>query len=337
LIFPRSVTAREADKPEKLVFTTITIPVSNVSDSLLNEVYNIIQKHLKGEEFFIINEKYTLSDDITFNNCIKKQCVRQLAGVTPDGVIVIISITSEEVKIGEKRLTRYMVEDLIEKRYILHIVSADLLKEKYDLEFTETFNNNSKLLNEADLIGGKIREYYMKRKPEIKPACLYNTTGVSLNISMIYPSGSFGNIADYGYGIDTVLNGFSPLLPAITINPGISFYSLESSESNINSAYMFLPEISFGYIFTLTKKITLSPVFGLGYSFMFIDGITDTDSGNSGTDFYYNPEFKVGIETSFILTENYSLLFDASYSCIAERSSILYFSSFNLGIRMNLE
>ncbi len=344
-IFSSLLSAEENEKQERLAFTIITISDSIVSKSLINEATVNIRKHLTAEKFFLINDQATLTENITFNNCLKEQCAGQLARITPEGIGLLISITSEEIKIDEKHVSRYVIEDITETRYTIHAAAVDILNKKYDLEFKETFNSTAKLLNEADMIGKKIRDHYIKRKPLIKPEMkeesrpsdIYNLTGVSLNLSYMYPSGRFTDITDYGYGMETVLSGISPLIPFVTINPGISVYTMAPSNGNINSAHMFLPEITFGYNYNINEQITLTPDVGTGYSLMLIDGIVPDDPGSSGSSFYYNPEFKVGLGASYFLSQDYSLLFDASYHCIAERDSKLYFASFNFGIRMNLK
>lgn len=345
LIFPISLKASESSVPEKLTFSTILILDNNVPDSLRNDVIKIIQKHLKGEEFFAIVEDNIITDRITLENCIKKTCTAEMAETISDGIGLIISITSEDVKIGEKHISRYVVEDITEIRYTIDAAAVDLSKKRYDLVFSKTFNDSSKILKEADLIGIKIRDFYIKRKPVMKTDLedgidsfdYYDLTGFTFNISMMKPIGRLGDIADYGLGAEASINGIFKIIPFLTLNPGVSFYNMEPSNQNINSAYLILPEITCGYNFTLTDKITLTPLIGIGYSFMLIDGTIPADPGNTGSKLYYNPEFKTGIEASYILAQNYALLLNVSFHGIAEKSSLLYFSSFNFGLRMNLK
>lgn len=344
-IFPSLLSADETEKGERLTFTIITIAESTVSKSILNEAAVNIRKHFTGEQFFLINDQAALNEDITFNNCLRKQCAGELAGIAPDGIVIIISVTSEEVKIDEKHVSRYVIEDITETRYSINTAAVDLVNKKYDLEFKGTFNSTEKLLNEADQAGKKIRDYYIKRKPvtkpdvkeESKPNDIYNITAASLNLTFMYPTGRFTDITDYCYGMEAVLSGVSPLIPFFTINPGISIYYMAPPAGNIDSGYMFLPEITFGYNFIINELITLTPGVGAGYSLMLIDGRVPDDPGSSGSNFYYNPELKAGIGALYKLSQDYSLLIDASYHCIAERGSMLYFAGFNLGIRMNLK
>ncbi len=348
LTISSSLNAAEKEKPLKLIFTPIIISGGNQSGHLPDEVSMIIQKYLLEEDFFLINDKFVLTDEITFNNCLKKQCAAQLKAITPEGIVILISVITTEVKIGEKKLSRYIVEDITETRYTVNVSTVDIQKEKYDLVYTSTFNNTVKLLDYAESTGEKIRDYYIKRKPAVRADAaaaekgkastdFYDITGVSLNLSMIYPFGRMSDIADYGYGYEIALNGLSKIFPYITINPGFSSYSMVSSNSNIKFAYMFLPELTFGYNIALTEKISLSPIAGIGYSLMLVDGKRANNPGSTGTNLYYNPEFKAGLEASYTLSEDYSLLFKTTICSIAERSSMLLFSSFNLGIRVNLK
>ena len=344
LIFSVSLNAREIQKRERLVFTAIKISGENSPDSLLNEASMIIKKNLKGEDYFIINDLYNTEAKITFAGCIKKQCIAELPNAVSEGIVIIISIKTDTVKTGERQLSRYVIEDITENRYTIYVSTAELLKESYDLEFTGTFTERSKLLNETDLIGKKIREYYLKRKPEIKKeeikenvsSAYYDISGVSFSLSRIKPAGSFNGIADDGFGGNIELNGVLQLFPVLSVNPGLSFYSLNPSNSNINSAYMLLPEITFGYNFIIDEDLTLTPLIGAGYSLMSVDGTTDDDLEDGGSNFYYNPVLKAGVEGVYFLADEYSLICSISYNCIVENDSVLYFRSFNLGIRVSL-
>jgi hypothetical protein len=348
IIYPVSITARENSKIEKLIFTTITIPSSGIPESLSGNISMTIQNHLKDEDFFVINSNYTKTEGITFPGCLKKQCIDKLKAVTSGGIIILVSVSTEVVKIGEKHISRYAVEDITETRYTIYAASVDQLNEKYDLQFTKTFTDTAKLIDEADRIGIKIRDFYIKRKPEKKVKNIENgnknitqdyfdITGISLSLSTLYPSGKFTDISDYGYGAEIMLSGSSVLIPFITFNPGLSIYKLNPSSDNISSAYIFLPEISIGYNFNITDSINFTPLVGFGYSIMLIDGQTDNNPGSKTENIYYNPIFKGGAELSYSITKDYSFIFDASYNCIAEQSSVLLFSSFNMGIRMNLK
>ena len=346
LIFSISLSAQEVKKRNRLVFTPVKIPSENVSDSFLDEVSVIIKENLKGESFFLIRDLYNPYAEITFNNCIKKQCTAELPNAVSEGVLIMICINSYTVKTGEQKVSRYITEDFTENRYSLYVSAAEILKERYDLEFSGTFKEKSKLLNEADLIGKKIREYYIKRKPEVKKvsiksdkenelSSIYNITGVSFNLSRIRTAGSFKAIAADGMGGVAVLNGFLPSFAMFTMNPEISFYSLNPPESNVNSAYMIIPEITSGYNFKIDDELFFTPLAGIGYSVIYVKGATDNDQENSGTDYYYNPVIKAGIEGSYNFVDNFSIICGVSYSCIVERDSLLYFRSFNLGIRVS--
>jgi hypothetical protein len=345
LIFSISLNAQEVKEQNRLAFTPIKISSVNVYDSFHNEVSGIIQENLKGESFFVIRELYNPYTEITFNNCIKNQCTAELPNAVSEGIVIMIYIDSFTVKTGERMVSRYVTEDITENRYSLYISTAEILKDRYDLEFSGTFKERSKLLNEADLIGKKIREFYIKRKPEIKKkekesdkesesSSFYDITAVSFSLSKIKPAGSFNGIADDGVGGAAVLNGFLPSFAMFTLNPEISFYSLSSSDSTVNSAYMILPGFTLGYNFKIDDELSFAPLAGIGYSVMYVDGTAGDDQENAGTDYYYNPVLKAGVEGAYYLADNFSIICGVSYSCIVEKDSLLYFRSFNLGIRV---
>lgn len=344
LIFSSSLNAQEVKKNNRLAFTPVKISSENAGDSFFDEVSGIIKKNLKGEPFFIIRDLYNPYSEITFNNCIKNQCTAELPNAVSEGIVIMICIDSFTVKTGERKVSRYVTEDITENRYTLYISTAEILKNRYDLEFSETFKEKSKLLNEADLIGKKIREFYIQRKPEIKKeeidsdnesSSVYDITGVSFSLSKIRPAGSFNGIADDGVGGTAVLNGFLPSFAMFTLNPEISFYSLSPSDSTVNSAYMVLPGITMGYNFKIDDELSFAPLAGIGYSVMYVEGTAGDDQENAGTDYYYNPVIKAGVEGAYYLADSFSIICGISYNCIVEKDSLLYFRSFNLGIRVS--
>lgn len=149
---------------DKLLVTPVLIR-SDVSSRFLDDVSAAIRKNLQSDDFFIINDKYPRDDSVTFNNYITGRCVTELAKVITDGIIILVAVKKGEVKIGEKQHSRYVVEDIIETRYTIYVSTVDLLAGRYDLRFRETVNDAEKLAVEADHIGKKIREFYIRRKP----------------------------------------------------------------------------------------------------------------------------------------------------------------------------
>ena len=354
LIFLFPLTLAAGEPTEQLAFAPVILKGNNITPALMNNVFIKIMKHLRSEEFFVINDRLAATDKISYDNCLKKQCITELAGITSGGIVVLISLSAEDVKTGERPISRYMTEDIKERRYTIHVATADIFKSEYDLVFKKTFNDTAPLMNEADLIGRAIKEYYIKRKPEARPevitgedlpaeaeeeeeerepADLYDITGATLNLSVLSPFGIFSDIAERGFGIEAVLNGRSPVFPYITINPGITVYLLSPGTENIKSGYMILPEVTLGYNIQASEKIILAPVAGAGYSFMFIDGTT---ADGQGVEFYYNPALRAGIEFLYMLAPGYSIFTEAAYRCIFESDSVLQSVNINMGIRMNL-
>lgn len=151
--------------PDKLLVTPVLIR-SDVSGRFLDDVSAAIRNNLQGDDFFIINDRYPQDDNVTFNNFITGRCVTELAKVIPGGIIILVAVKKGEVKVGEKQHSRYVVEDIIETRYTIYVSTVDLMAGRYDLRFRETVNDAVKLTVEADHIGKKIREFYIRRKAE---------------------------------------------------------------------------------------------------------------------------------------------------------------------------
>lgn len=346
ILSPVFLAAKESTgKKEQLAFYPVTMTGNGISTSLMKKILNKITGPLSGENFFIINPAQPGSNKITAGKCLDNQCIAELAGITPDGIVIIISVTSEKVKTDEKVVSRYMAADMEGTRYTIHVATADILNKKYDLVFKKTLSGSDRLLDEAGVMGRAIKKFYIKRKPaEVKtvndePAAddsekveFYTIPGTTFSISMLYPFGEFSNIAEYGIGAEAVLNGISPRLPYVAVDPGITVYWLSPGTDNIKSGYMILPEVTFGYNIRVSENFMLVPAAGAGYSFMFIDGTT---SDGSGMDFYYNPALRAGIEAVYLLSPGYSLFTAASYRCLFESDTILQSANINLGIRMN--
>ena len=154
-LFPGGQDTAGQDRP---VFTVIPI---NRLNSTEFKASMIIKKHLEG---FMINDSFRVTKSINFNNCIAAQCIEDLADIAGKGIVILITVTSENVKIDEKQLTRYLTEDIIERRYTVHVITSDLGRAGYDLRFSETVNDPSEILKAVDAIGRRIREYYSMNK-----------------------------------------------------------------------------------------------------------------------------------------------------------------------------
>ncbi|HPS59522.1 MAG TPA: hypothetical protein PK514_15585 [Spirochaetota bacterium] len=187
----------------KLVFTPVLVK-SDVTGIFMDDVSAIIKKNLQGDDYFFINDKFTPDERITFNNYITGRCVTELAKVIPGGIIILVAVKKGDVKVGEKQHSRYVVEEIIETRYTIYVSTVDLSAGRYDLKFRETVNDAAKLSDEADNIGKKIREFYTRRKSEVKT---------------------------------DAVKGDSPLINIISMKQGVSLCCINSHDRGINSRY----------------------------------------------------------------------------------------------------
>ena len=167
ILLPALLMPLTAQEAEKLKFTTVMADAGVNPDPFLNKISLTIEKQLKKEKFFIINNQLNLTEKIDYKNCLKNHYFEAQTGIPPEGIVVIISLTAEEVKTGEKEISRYAYEDITETRYALNVATAQLRNEKYDLVFIKTFSDQSKLISRADIIGKKIREFYIKAKQDV--------------------------------------------------------------------------------------------------------------------------------------------------------------------------
>lgn len=350
LLMPSFLSAKDAAvQKEHLVFTPVTLTGSDISSSLMKKAVTKITDQLDGEDFFVINPAQSGSDKITPGRCLEKKCIPELAEIAPEGIVIIISVTSEKVKTDEKVVSRYMAADAEQNKYTIHVKTVDVLKKEYELTFTRTVYNSTLILKEADSIGKSIRKHYIKQKPPAVPVSktgedqpdkdddagdIFEIPGVFFNISMLFPFGEFSDIAEYGIGCGAALNSRFLPLPFISVNPGITFYWLSPGTENIESGYMVLPELTFGFNIQVSEAVILTPAFGAGYSFMFIDG---TNADSSGMEFYYNPALKAGLEASYILSSGHLLFASGSYRCIFESDSLLQSAEIKTGIRVKFQ
>lgn len=159
LLCPFSLNAGE-NNIHNLTFTLLTIPASDIPDDLNTESILKIKNPLLNEGYHLDDYRPGFDESINFDNCIKKDCVKDIRNFFPGKIVITISITSAEVKIGQKRISKYMVEDITETRYTIYAFTNDPSKDKYDLTFKKTFLDPKSLLKEAESIGLKIGEFY---------------------------------------------------------------------------------------------------------------------------------------------------------------------------------
>lgn len=160
IMLPYAAPAQEEAAARNLTFTVVTIPDFNVPEYLNKDSIVRIKKPLKNKWNILNDYRPGLDENINFDNCVKRDCITEISNVFHQGIVIIISITASEVKTGEKHISRYLVEDITETRYTVYVFTAGSSDQKYDLTFRRTFLDSTRLLNEAELIGIKIAEFY---------------------------------------------------------------------------------------------------------------------------------------------------------------------------------
>ena len=147
----------------KLTFTIAAIKEAAISNTFLNTVSETIKKHLKDEDSFLINNQTKNNERITFNNCIRNNCIDDLRNAAPNGIVILISLSAYEIKTGEKYISRYITENITETRFTLHVAAIDLAGAGNDLMFKKTSAQTEKIISEANIIGKEIGEFYLNK------------------------------------------------------------------------------------------------------------------------------------------------------------------------------
>jgi len=168
LLFAFSISLHGQEKAvvnERLSFAPVTLKGNNIPPALMNDVLMTIITRLRCEDYFSIIRNLPGIDKITYDRCMRNQCIAELTDIDPGGIVIIISLEARDVKTGEKQISRYLIEEIKETRYTIHVITADISKPEYELVFKKTFNSRSLVVNEAEIIGKAIMEYYIQRKP----------------------------------------------------------------------------------------------------------------------------------------------------------------------------
>ncbi len=310
---------------------------SNLASSHAVNAVSIIRNNLSGKKFFIISPNEL---ELNLQDC-DKDCIYKISQMHPNALFISGSITRIENIIGEKRISKYLVEDLKEEKYLFTVKVINLQTNSTDIFFEREFPNTKEISLEAEKIAGEINQFYSIETPdtpeieqiEEKPP-FFVYTGFSIMPAYLKTAGDYKNIADGGYGISSSLYASTSKLEQLYIALNINAFSLQNTQDRIDSAYMFSSHLVAGYKFNIYKNIKLSPLAGPGYTFHYIDGDRNS-TGSSTSDFYYNPSFIMGAETSWSFTENYELIFRPSWGIFFEENSNPHYMLLNLGIRKN--
>ena len=166
LLFSTSLPINGDDKTadKKLSFTIVPIHEPAISNTFLNSVSDTIKKYLKNEDLFIIKNQAKDDEKIVFNNCIRNNCIDELRSTASDGIVILISLSNYEIKTGEKYISKYITESIVETRFTIHVAAIDLLSSNYDLLFKKTSSQTEKIISETNIIGSEIREFYLKKE-----------------------------------------------------------------------------------------------------------------------------------------------------------------------------
>lgn len=157
--------ADEGAKSGKVTFTLITLNESDVPDTVIKGASDRIKQTLKKEGYKIESYRPGFDENITFNHCIKRECVKELRDTAPNGINIIVSVTAQEVKTGQRRVSRYLVEDVTEKKYTIRVISSDPAKNRYDLNFKRALVDSDRINQDAEMIGAEIGKFYINSRP----------------------------------------------------------------------------------------------------------------------------------------------------------------------------
>lgn len=303
-------------------------------------VASLIKAGLSDNSFYFLQESDEVRVILSESDC-SLDCIEKLQKIYPDALVITGSVKRIENTIGEKKISKYLVEELKEEKYIFSVKVINLKKNQVDLLFEEEFPGIKELKTETARIALEINNFYKVEKPivnepeknEDKTPFLV-LTGFSIMPAYLKTAGSYKKIAEQGYGLSAGLKASTSWIDNFFLGIRASSFMLTETKDKIDSAYMFSSHLIAGYTFDIYKSIKVSPLAGPGYIFHYINGTRGSTESKS-SEFYYNPSFNAGVEISWLFAEKYEVIFLPSWGVFFEQNSNPHYMLLNIGIRKN--
>ena len=139
--------------------------------------------------------------------------------------------------------------------------------------------------------------------------------------------GDFASIADNGTGglVKTDITDLFAENFRLWIESG--YVRSGSSVNEVNYFYMIPVMASFDYSMRLSRRVTLSPVLSVGYTYV---NLSYRKNGSSiyETKSAWEPATSAGIDLDFSISRNSSITLGSRYGAVFEKEKNMYFSMF---------
>jgi len=146
------------------------------------------------------------------------------------------------------------------------------------------------------------------------------------------PHGDFASIADNGTGglVKTDITDLFAENFRLWIESG--YVRSGSSVNEVNYFYMIPVMASFDYSMRLSRRVTLSPVLSVGYTYV---NLSYRKNGSSiyETKSAWEPATSAGIDLDFSISRNSSITLGSRYGAVFEKEKNMYFSMFTAGFK----
>jgi hypothetical protein len=134
----------------------------------------------------------------------------------------------------------------------------------------------------------------------------------------------------YGAAIDARLK--TGLETDLLFFVNVQAYFLTDLHPGLNTGALLPVSLSAAYSVLDTRVFHAAVFTGAGYSFHFVnDAVTGP---GRGWQYYGNPSIAAGFEGAYSISSEHQIVFRPGWNMIFNRSGILHFAAFNLGLRM---
>lgn len=313
------------------------------------ETSSVIKNSLTQEKSFNLIKPDENPAEKSIGPDCDAECLSDLNLKYTDSIFVTGSIAMYEIKTGEKKVSKYVVEDIKAEKYILTVNVIDLKSGKTDLSYKKEITTKVLVADEARVIASDIKDFYLKKiaakndipeeKPEkIKSDQIFIFRGLALMPAFLYSAGSYSNIADYGYGLSFNSNSGLARHKKIFFDLNFNAYLLSGTVKQIETALLSSVYLFSGYTFNPLNNFYISPSMGPGYNVHFIKGEKNPSGAGGDADnnwnLYFNPSMNFGVEAAYSFNGGYDLIFRPSWSMVFEQKGFSSYMMLNLGVRM---
>lgn len=149
---------------EKSGFTLylFNLETENSTQKLGETFSSNLAKALSGTGSLKISGNGVSRNYYKIDSCKDNSCLEDLKKKYTDGIFIAGAISRKEIKVGEKKISRYFFEEIKEERFYLKLYVFDLYQNRIQFLYEKEYKTGQQFVTSAEAYAKEINDYYTK-------------------------------------------------------------------------------------------------------------------------------------------------------------------------------